>query len=278
MKDTLIQWCDSTVSPSTGCDGCELFNLKRRSCYAAPIHENRLAKTLPHLYASDFSEVRVAPGRMAQAAKWSDLRGTERPTKPWLNGLPRIIFVSDMSDALSFQVPFDYLHAEIIETVASIHGRRHIWMWLTKQPKRMASFARTIKEWPDNLWAGTSVTTQVTTSRIRALREVPAKVRFVSAEPLVEYVSLREHLASGDIHQVIIGGESGRGARPCFVDWISLLIGECREFSVSPFVKQLGQCAVYAGANETHPLGLDDSHGGNWDEWPSSLRVREIPR
>jgi hypothetical protein len=96
-KETFIQWCDSTVNASTGCDGCELKQPgKDGSCYSVPIHENRLAKSLPLLYDPDFHNVRIIPGRIPQAAKWSDLTGTVRPDKPWLDGLPRVIFVGDL--------------------------------------------------------------------------------------------------------------------------------------------------------------------------------------
>jgi protein gp37 len=72
---TNIEWCDSTVNPTTGCDGCELWAGDVRACYAGNLHESRLALTLPQLYAENFTDVRLAPGRMAAAAGWSDLRG-----------------------------------------------------------------------------------------------------------------------------------------------------------------------------------------------------------
>jgi protein gp37 len=113
---------------------------------------------------------------MAEAAGWSDLTGTIRRDKPWLNGLPRLIFVSDMSDALSAAVPFDFLDQEIIQTALSSNGQRHQWLWLTKRPDRMARLSDDLKakgiSWPRNIWAGTSITSQATTVRIKHLCRV----------------------------------------------------------------------------------------------------------
>lgn len=132
-------------------------------------------------YPPVFERPTKFPGRMARTAKRPDLRGTDRPDKPWLNGLPRLLFVSDMADALSKGIDFEYLKAEIIDIVTSPDGCRHIWMWLTKQPARMAEFADWLQAnydqpWPDNLVAMTSVTNRATRSRIDKLRKVPAKL------------------------------------------------------------------------------------------------------
>ncbi len=171
---TNIEWCDSTVNPTRGCDGCELFNANNDDCYAKKITD-RFGGSNAGL-ADDFAVVSVAPGRMKLAAEWPDLRGTARETKPWLDGLPRLIFVGDMADNLSAEISFEYLHEEVIATACSHDGRRHQWLWLTKRPHRMSEFSSWLASlgiaWPSNLWAGTSVTTQSTTSRIGALMDV----------------------------------------------------------------------------------------------------------
>src|SRR5262249_48146612 len=152
-----------------------------------------------------------------------DLTGRSRPGKPWLNGAPRVVFVSDMSDALSANVPFEYLRQEIVEHVTSTSGSAHEWLWLSKRPERMAAFSAWLAErgvaWPANLWAGTSVTSQATTSRIRQLQRVGGEetTRFLSVEPQVERIDLRRWLPS--IDWVVHGGESGRGARDFKLDW-----------------------------------------------------------
>ena len=77
-----------------------------------------------------------------RSAVGSHLRGKPRPDKPWLDGLPRIIFLGDMGDVLSCDVPIDYLRDEVFGAIASTPGSRHVWMLLTKQPKRLTEFAR----------------------------------------------------------------------------------------------------------------------------------------
>lgn len=187
---TNIEWCDSTVNPTTGCQGCELWAGQVRTCYAGQLQTQRLSRAHPQQYAADFTEVRLAPGRMAQAAAWSDLAGTRRPNKPWLDGMPRTIFVGDMGDVFSAAVPFAYLRDEVFAAIESPAGRRHIWMLLTKQPQRMREVAQMLGHWPDNAWAGVSVTSQANASRIQHLVELPAPIRFVSAEPLLGPVDL----------------------------------------------------------------------------------------
>lgn len=274
-KETAIQWCDSTVNPTMGCDGCELSMPGNYICYAGRAHQLRGGQKG---YAPTFEEVTLFPSRMAAAAHWSDLTGQDRPEKPWLNGLPRHIFVSDMSDALSAAVSFEYLCHEIIDVVTSDEGRRHIWQWLTKRPNRMAEFSRWLAKqgirWPRNLWAGTSVTTQPTTSRIRDLAKVGGRhtIRFVSVEPQWEAIDLTQWLPSLD--WVIQGGQSGSVKRAFDLAWAEELIQQCRRHKVPYFGKQLGGFVVANGSR----LRLDDYHGGDWAEWPPHLRVRQMPR
>lgn len=275
-KNTKIQWCDSTINPTMGCDGCELWDTNRKSCYAGILHMRFGGATKG--YAPSFEDVTLFPGRMAEAARWSDLRGKDRPDKPWLNGLPRLIFVSDMSDSLSKVVTFDYLMDEVIGNVTSEQGRRHHWLWLTKRPKRMAEFSAWLRhrgiEWPSNIWAGTSITNQKTTSRIRHLLNVgdEGTIRFLSGEPQVEEIDFEQWLPRLD--WFIHGGESGHGARSFDIRWATNLIEQCRRHDVAYFLKQLGSHVV-DGANR---LGLKDNHAGDWKEWPKSVRVREMPK
>lgn len=195
---TKIQWCDSTCNPTMGCEGCELWTSKVKKCYAGMLHVRFGGVTKG--YSPTFEELTYWPGRMAAAARWSDLSGTKRSDKPWLDGLPRLIFVSDMSDSLSAEVPFDFLEEEIIRNVTSPLGQRHCWLWLTKRPDRMAQFSELLAakdiHWPANLWAGTSITTQGTTSRIKQLVRVGNKstIRFLSVEPQWGMVDLTKWL------------------------------------------------------------------------------------
>jgi protein gp37 len=148
-------------------------------------------------------------------------------------------------------------------------------MILTKQPKRLAEFARWYTEagkfWPQNLICGTSVTTQVTTSRIADLLKVPGRL-FISAEPLWEQVDLGD-LSRIDL--VITGGQSGKKAKPCDLAWLRSVRDQCRSAGVACFVKQLGS---HPRDDDGRRLQLRDSHGGDWSEWPADLQIREFPR
>lgn len=293
---TGIQWADSTVNPTTGCDGCELWTLlqgqedydkvvQRRyggPCYAGNLHETRLALGMPNLYAPRFTEVRLAAGRMAKAAAWPHLLGIHRPDKPWVPlTLPRLIFVGDMGDVFSKDVPFDYLADELIGAATSPKGARHVWMVLTKQPSRLLQFAPWLRsergvDWPENVWVGTSVTGPKTLKRVNYLSQVPAAVRFLSLEPLWECVEIGPILDA--IHWVIIGGESAQGDNPIHpfdLDWLRRILDACLDsLTAKPFVKQFGARPVDSGL----PFSLRDSHGGDWDEWPSWARSRLFPR
>lgn len=273
---TKIQWCDSTCNPTMGCEGCELWTKSVRKCYAGTLHV-RFGGTSKG-YAPKFNEVTLFPGRMEEATRWPDLTGKDRPDKPWLNGYPRLIFVSDMSDSLSSTVEFDYLETEIIQNVASYLGSRHHWLWLTKRPDRMAKFSRWLhekgREWPQNLWAGTSVTSQKTTSRIRHLLRVgnDTTLRFLSVEPQYEPIDLTPWLPSLD--WIIQGGESGHGAHGFDIDWAHSLIRDCRSHGVPYFLKQLGAVVQANGSG----LNFQDGHAGDWNEWPTELQVRQLPK
>jgi protein gp37 len=289
---TSIQWCDGTTNPVMGCDGCELWEPPtkldaRRSCYAGLDHKRWNGKNKG--FAPTFEQVTLFPGRMARDAAAEDLRGTIRAEKPWLNDMPRLWFVSDEGDALSKAVPFDYLSTEIIEVVSSANGRRHIWLWLTKQPKRLAKFARHVGEgrWPSNLWPGTTITEPRFVDRIDYLRAVgdETTTRFISVEPQLAPISLDGQLDG--IGWVIQGGESGlvnqgkrslvqfiqRRARPFDLAWARQLRDECSRAGVPYFLKQLGRVPMEDGK----PVELTDPHGGEWDEWPDDLRLRAVP-
>ena len=272
---TKIQWCDSTVNPTMGCEGCELWSPGRKTCYAGTLHV-RFGGVTPG-YAPTFEQVTQFPGRMAQAASWSDLTGKPRQDKPWLKGLPRLIFVSDMSDSLSSSVPFEYLESEIVRAVASKAGKRHHWLWLTKRPERMAELSQWLKErgmtWPRNLWVGTSITSQATTGRIKSLLRVgdDKTIRFLSVEPQVEAIDLAPWLSH--LEWVIQGGESGRKARTFDIAWAMDLSQQCQTAGVRYFLKQLGSSVTMNSAT----INFEDNHAGDWNEWPGNIRVRQMP-
>jgi len=151
-------------------------------------------------------------------------------------------------------------------------------------------------EWPlPNVWLGVSVENQhFADARIPLLLQTPAAIRFISAEPLLEAIDLTPHLVGATLAApgptgfrpgprldwVIVGGESGRGARAFDLEWGRSLVAQCQEARVPVFVKQLGAHA-FEGELENGgcgPLyGLRDTKGADLEEWPVDLRVREFP-
>jgi protein gp37 len=280
--DTKIQWCDSTINPTMGCDGCELWNPINgvKTCYAGLLQERYGSSNKG--YSPSFDKLTVWPGRMEKSSRWPDLAGKDRVAKPWLNGLPRLIFVSDMSDAFSADVTFDYLRSEVITAATSEQGRRHRYLWLTKRPQIMAEFSSWLEDkggWPENIWAGTSVTGPATTSRITPLLDVgnDSTIRFVSLEPQFQEVDLTAWLP--DLDWVIQGGASGPRAttQPFDIAWARTLLEICAQPGMpSYFLKQLGSNPVHGGV----PVSLKDRHGGDWSKCPAELadlKVRHMP-
>lgn len=179
-----------------------------------------------------------------------------------------------MGDALSGNSPFEYLRQEIIANVSSPAGQRQIWLWLTKRPERMAEFGEWLLNrggsWPANLTAMTTVTQQKFAARVDALRRVPAPWKGLSLEPLYGQLDLDLQ----GIDWVIAGGGSDVLADIFLVENALHIQRQCADLGISFFLKQLGRNPYYHGK----ALELADLHGGNWDEWPEELRIRELPR
>jgi protein gp37 len=276
-KKTGINWCDDTVNPTSGCDGCELWIPGQGGpCYAGNFHEMRLSKSLPLLYDPVFTNVRLIPGRMAKAVRCMDLVGKARPEKPWLDGLRRKIFVGDLGDIFSAAVTFDFLKAEIIDVAMSKDGSRHDLLLLTKQPQRAALFASWLGiPWPENVWVGVSITSKASLPRISQLLNIPATHRYLSIEPLVSDPHLTPAHIQG-LDWMIVGGESDQGtkqARPFQVEWAEKIIDLGQQTNTAVFIKQLGS-RPRSGNSDCF---IRDSHGGDWLEWDNHLRVRQMP-
>jgi protein gp37 len=135
-----------------------------------------------------------------------------------------------------------------------------------------------VSRWPlPNVWLGVSVEDRASLPRLDTLRETPAALRFVSIEPLLEDLG---RIRLGGIDWVIVGGESGPGARPFDLAWARSTVQQCRAGGVPVFVKQLG-AKPYDGdslGHERYDLLLRDRKGADPAEWPEDLRVREFPR
>lgn len=279
------------------------------TCYAAKQHMNKGLSILgvrkkdgaikiPNKgYAPTFEQLKQFKGRAAEAADWPDLLGQSHPHTPWKDGLPRMIFVSDMGDAMSADSDLPFLKADLMPAITSENGQRHLWLWLTKRPGRMAKFAEEFtgkdKRFPPNVCAMTTLTGPDADSlkRLKELKTVRASIRGLSIEPLWDRIP-PEMLDLKGIDWVIVGGESGSGrfTRPFALEWAEEILKHCRKNKVACFVKQVGRKPTLNGTKFRFPVKrtvmpsgrftdlVTDPHGGDWNEWPESLRIREFPK
>jgi protein gp37 len=170
---------------------------------------------------------------------------------------PRMIFVNSMSDLFHKQVPAEFI-AQCFEVMAKASW--HTFQVLTKRPERAVELAPRLP-WPDNVWMGASVESAEFTRRFSVLCEIPATVRFASLEPLLGPVG---DLPLAGIHWVIVGGESGPGARPISPAWVCSVRDFCVSRKVPFFFKQWG--GIFKTKRGRH---LD---GRTWDEVPGTSR------
>jgi len=210
---TKIEWTNVTWNPVTGCEkvssGC-------RNCYAL-----RFAKRLQAA-----GNVRYANGP-GVTLHWDLLRAPLRWRKP------RLVFVNSMSDLFHDAVPTGFIR-EVLKTAAE--ADRHTFQILTKRTERLAALAPELP-WPPNVWMGVSIENEECLGRIEALRAVPAALRFVSIEPLLGPLTTLDLVG---IDWVIVGGESGPGARPMKPEWALNIRDACVARGTPFFFKQWG--------------------------------------
>jgi protein gp37 len=173
--------------------------------------------------------------------------------------LPRLIFVNSMSDVFHERVPLSYVK-EIFDVM--VECPQHTFQVLTKRPERASELASQLA-WPKNVWLGTSVEDERVLHRVDALRATPATVRFLSCEPLIGPLA---KLSLRLIHWVIVGGESGPGARPMAEEWVLQIKRRCETASVPFFFKQWG------GVNKKATGRI--LNGQVWDDLPETASSR----
>ncbi len=207
-----IEWTEMTWNPVTGCskvsEGC-------RHCYAERM-AHRLRSMGLDRYRNGF-KVTVQEDLVDQPSTWKE---------------PRLVFVNSMSDLFHEDVPLRFIQ-RVFSSMAK--NSRHTFQVLTKRSGRLRRLAQQLP-WPENVWMGVSVEDQRVISRVDDLVTVPARTRFVSCEPLIGPLKLPLR----GVHWVIVGGESGPGARPMKKDWVESLLEQCREADVAFFFKQWG--------------------------------------
>lgn len=208
-----IEWTEMTWNPVTGCtkisQGC-------KNCYA-----ERMAKRLHAMGSDRYRDgfnVTLHPDLLDVPRRWRQ---------------PRIVFVNSMSDLFHEDIPDRYIE-RVFETMNACP--QHTFQVLTKRAERLAALAPKLR-WSDNVWMGVSVENARVARRIDRLQEVPAKVRFLSLEPLIGPL---ENLALGGISWVIVGGESGPRARSMKREWVNSILRQCRAAGAAFFFKQWG--------------------------------------
>ena len=208
-----IEWTEVTWNPVTGCtrisQGC-------KHCYA-----ERMAK---RLHAMKVDRYRNGFAVTLQ----EDLVDLPRT---WAK--PRLVFVNSMSDLFHKVVPSDFIR-RVFDTMASCP--RHTFQVLTRRSHRLLELSPRLP-WPENVWMGVSVEDRDAVHRVRHLRQVPARVRFLSCEPLIGPAG---RIPLGGVHWVIVGGESGPGARPMKSEWALSILEQCRCRGIPFFFKQWG--------------------------------------
>lgn len=287
-ENSAISWTKHTFNPWIGC---------------SKVHEG-----CTHCYAEELMATRY------KRVVWG-VNGTRTKTKTWRDpirwnreaveaGERHRVFCASLADVFEDRPELEPWRRELFDLIDATPQLD--WQLLTKRPENI------LRMWPsyyrDNVWLGTSVSNQKTFDEFSYLlrqNRTIAKVLFLSAEPLLGPIQLDEDIDI--IDWLIVGGESGKGARPCEVEWIQSLVRQCDDYGVRCFVKQLGSVAIERAStieearahrsfefewpdetsfgNRTGKLEyngrqvlLRDSKGGDWNEWPEDLRIREFPQ
>lgn len=218
-----IEWTDETWNPITGCTrvspGCD-------NCYMFALYPRLRAMGVPG-YEESPDTVKMLPERLNAPLTWKT---------------PRRVFVNSMSDLFHPKVTFEFI-TQVFDVMRQ--ADQHIFQVLTKRPGLAAGWweqcgKERFGEWPRNVWIGTSVENQKYAPRLTVLGRIPAAIRFVSAEPLLDKLDLRPWLRDGTLQWVIVGGESGPRARPMEESWALSLLKQSDAAEVDFFFKQWG--------------------------------------
>lgn len=230
MNISCIEWTGITWNPTTGCtkisSGC-------KNCYAerwALMQQKRGIQQY-----SDGFKLSLAPNRLADPFKWKN---------------PQIVFVNSMSDLFHEDVPDRYI-LEVFKVMNECS--RHKFQVLTKRINRVVKMASELT-WTHNIWFGVSVENMTTISRIENLKLIPAAIRFVSFEPLLEKIIDIDY---NGIDWVIVGGESGSQARIIDNEWVAIIKNSCKINNIPFFFKQWGKRSFNPDYNDPT---LDKKH------------------
>jgi len=236
---SLIEWTETTWNPVSGCTKISAGCL---NCYA-----ERMAKRLQAMgqerYRKGF-DVTLHPEAVDEPFRWKK---------------PRRVFVNSMSDLFHERIPLEFI-AKVFSVMAA--NSRHTFQILTKRSQRLRELGALL-EWRDNIWMGVTIENNDYTNRADDLRSTGAAVKFLSLEPLL---SPLPDLNLTGIDWVIVGGESGPGAREMREEWVLDIRSKCQETDTAFFFKQWG------GVNKKKTGRLLD--GRTWDGYPKTEQLR----
>ena len=231
-----IEWTETTWNPVTGCTkvstGCD-------NCYAERMAKRLKAMGQPN-YRNGF-RVTCHEHVLDLPLSWKK---------------PQMVFVNSMSDLFHDAVPLEFIR-RVFGTMNM--AKEHTFQVLTKRSERLRQLSSEL-EWGDNIWVGVTVEAREYLGRLDDLRQVPARVRFASFEPLLSRLG-RPDLTG--IHWAIVGGESGPGARPMEPEWVREIRDQCAGEHIAFFFKQWGGVHKKKAGR--------DLDGRTWDEVPTGV-------
>ncbi|WP_100904485.1 DUF5131 family protein [Nostoc flagelliforme] len=301
---TNIEWTDETWNIIVGCSrissGCQ-------QCYAATAAKSPRLQQFPQYQAVSIWDgtVQFVESQLIKPLHWKK---------------PKNIFVCSMADLFHENVPFEWID-QVMAVIALCP--QHTFQVLTKRPERALEYFSQQSLWVKwyeaaqnflwdaigekfgelinlqqyfigqpfplpNVWLGASTENQqMANKRIPILLQIPCSVRFLSCEPLLEDIDLRQggaiqklisdsyewELVNEDIQWIVVGGESGPNSRPCHIEWLESIVQQCQQSNTKVFVKQLGANAIFGGQQ----FKTRNKKGGDIEEFPEYLKVRELP-
>lgn len=256
MAETQIEWTNATWNPVTG---CSIVTAGCTHCYAMEMTRR--------LEAMGVEKYKGLTRRSGNRTVWN---GTVREDRealalPHSWKKPRKIFVNSMSDLFHESVSDEFILAvwRVMRDTP-----RHDYQILTKRPERMARIVATkIPDVLPNVWLGTSIEDAAVVGRLDYLRLAPAAIRFISFEPLIGPIG---QVDLSHIHWAIVGGESGRAARPIREEWIDEIHQQCLDFGTAFFFKQWGTWGKDNKRRSKKANGRE-YRGRTWDEMPAVM-------
>lgn len=249
MKNSSIEWCHHTFN---GWIGCTKVSPACKFCYA---EEQQVVEKLGIKWGAGKPRHRTSVQYWKQPLAWNK----EAQAK----GIRYRVFTNSLADVFDEEVNDDW-RFDLFDLIAATPSLD--WLLLTKRPEYAVQFGEAIQLLP-NIWLGTSVENQKYADlRIPILKTIPARIRFLSCEPLLEETSLADHLSDDALHWIIVGGESstdGVSARPMKAEWARKLRDECTARKVPFFFKQWG------GRHKWEKIANGrELDGVLWDEFP----------